>query len=255
MTLDTVIICDIPLSTQLFPLFRDSTNCRTVKLSPAQIASNTTGGQFEAVACDSANGKIYTANTEPPLVIWSLDVSTGVYSVLIDVQSRPEWTSKITEIQGMTYDPIGKHLYVLAGGEKLILQSTLNGTLIGAPSNLSAVEDPNDVTFEPTTGDLIVIGEPAQVARYSKRPPTASPTKAPTSAPVKAPTKAPVKAPVKGPTKAPTKAPVKASNTTAPVISPTKPPVRPNCGLLNLNIFCPLTGCGFFGRLLGLCNF
>ena len=247
MTLDTVIICDIPLSTQLFPLFRDSTNCRTVKLSPAQIASNTTGGQFEAVACDSANGKIYTANTEPPLVIWSLDVSTGVYSVLIDVQSRPEWTSKITEIQGMTYDPIGKHLYVLAGGEKLILQSALNGTLIGAPLNLSAVEDPNDVTFEPTTGDLIVIGEPAQVARYSKRPPTASPTKAPTSAPVKAPTKAPVKAP--------TKAPVKASNTTAPVKSPTKSPVRPDCGLLNLNIFCPFSGCGFFGRLLGLCKY
>ena len=158
------------------------------------------------MACDSGSGKIYTANSEPPLTIWSLDVSTGVYSVLIDVQSRPEWTSKITEIQGMTYDPIGKHLYVLAGGEKLILQSAMNGTLIGAPLNLSAVEDPNDVTFEPTTGDLIVIGEPAQVARYSKRPPTASPTKAPTSAPVKAPTKAPVKAPVKGPTKAPTKA-------------------------------------------------
>ena len=26
------------------------------------------------------------------------------------------------------------------------------------------------------------------------------------------------------------------------------------CGLLNLSIFCPLTLCGLFGRLLGLCN-
>jgi hypothetical protein len=33
-------------------------------------------------------------------------------------------------------------------------------------------------------------------------------------------------------------------------VSPTKKP----CGLLRLGFFCPFTLCGFFGKLLGLCN-
>ena len=32
------------------------------------------------------------------------------------------------------------------------------------------------------------------------------------------------------------------------------PPSQEPCGLLNLSIFCPLTFCGIFGRLLGLCR-
>lgn len=31
-------------------------------------------------------------------------------------------------------------------------------------------------------------------------------------------------------------------------------PVRSSCGLLGLSLFCPLTFCGVFGRLLGLCS-
>lgn len=37
----------------------------------------------------------------------------------------------------------------------------------------------------------------------------------------------------------------------APVAAPTKP--KP-CGLLKLSIFCPSTGCGIIGKLLGLCK-
>lgn len=46
----------------------------------------------------------------------------------------------------------------------------------------------------------------------------------------------------------PTPAPAGAPNS-SPVAAPTRP-----CGLLGLGIFCPFTFCGFFGRLLGLCN-
>ena len=35
----------------------------------------------------------------------------------------------------------------------------------------------------------------------------------------------------------------------ADIVDPTGP-----CGLLGLGIFCPLSGCGLFGRLLGLCD-
>ena len=71
------------------------------------------------------------------------------------------------------------------------------------------------------------------------------PTKAPTKTPTKAPTKRPTKAPTKRPSKAPTVAPTK---------TPTKAPVQPDCGLLGLNIFCPFSFCGLFGRLLGFCD-
>jgi ABC-type phosphate transport system substrate-binding protein len=41
----------------------------------------------------------------------------------------------------------------------------------------------------------------------------------------------------------------------SPVASPvTAPSEDKSCGLLGLSIFCPLSFCGLFGRLLGLCN-
>jgi 2',3'-cyclic-nucleotide 2'-phosphodiesterase (5'-nucleotidase family) len=73
------------------------------------------------------------------------------------------------------------------------------------------------------------------------------PANRPTNAPFRANTRAPVsKAPViKVPSKAPTVAPTK---------TPTTAPQRSDCGLLGLNVFCPFTFCGLFGRLLGLCD-
>ena len=89
--------------------------------------------------------------------------------------------------------------------------------------------------------------------------PTKSPTKMPTQAPTKTPTNAPVsipgKVPTKAPAKKPTKAPTKKPATTIPTETPTSVPVK--CGLLGLNIFCPLPGkCGWGKRLLnwGSCD-
>lgn len=38
------------------------------------------------------------------------------------------------------------------------------------------------------------------------------------------------------------------------VDSSTPPPVAPSCGVFGLDLFCPLTSCGWLGRLLGLCK-
>ena len=40
---------------------------------------------------------------------------------------------------------------------------------------------------------------------------------------------------------------------TNPVLTPREAELDVVCGLLSLSLFCPLSGCGFFGRLLGLC--
>lgn len=51
------------------------------------------------------------------------------------------------------------------------------------------------------------------------------------------------------PTSPPTNKP-----TRAPVLSPVAPPVNDkSCGIFGLNVFCPLTFCGLFGRVLGFC--
>jgi ABC-type phosphate transport system substrate-binding protein len=54
------------------------------------------------------------------------------------------------------------------------------------------------------------------------------------------------------PTKPPTRPPVVVPPSVP--VSPVAPPSQEPCGLLNLSIFCPLTFCGIFGRLLGLCR-
>jgi 2',3'-cyclic-nucleotide 2'-phosphodiesterase / 3'-nucleotidase / 5'-nucleotidase len=58
-------------------------------------------------------------------------------------------------------------------------------------------------------------------------------------------------APVAPPVVAPVAAPVVA----APVQAPVKPPTASKeCGLFGFSLFCPLTRCGLFGRILGICK-
>ena len=202
--LDTVRICDIPGSNQLVPLFRDSSNCRVATLTSAQLGtiSTNTNQRFEAIACDPDKGKIYVGTEEAPMSIWSLDYVAGTFQLLIDVQNIPAWTAQINEISGMTYDPIGEMLYVLSAANKRVLQSTLSGTVVGNPLSVSSLSSPEGLSFEPTTGDLIVFGEPREIARYVLKA-----TKSPISPAPKAPPSAPTTTPTQAPTKAPTEAP------------------------------------------------
>ena len=227
-----VHICDIPASDQRVPLFRDSSNCRIAKLSPAQIADPNLAnpeenGRFEAIACDPANGKIYVGNEFSPLLIWSLDYTSGVFDVLIDAERLPDWQDFVFEINGMEYDPIGQTLYVLNTIDQVIFQSTLNGTLIDF-LNVFEVLEPGGLSFEPATGNLIVVGEPGEIALYvstETKSPTNAPTKVPTLSPTKAPTRAPTKSPTDAPTKSPSFKPTQAP-TKAPTLSPTKSPTK-----------------------------
>lgn len=52
--------------------------------------------------------------------------------------------------------------------------------------------------------------------------------------------------PTDPPTTRPTRAPVTRAPTNAPIVR--------KCGVLGLSLFCPLTGCGFWGRLFGICS-
>jgi hypothetical protein len=86
-------------------------------------------------------------------------------------------------------------------------------------------------------------------------PPVPVPVPVTPPVPVPVPVPRPVPVPVPVPRPVPV-APVKppANATLAPTGSPTTAPVRPDCGLFGLNVFCPFTFCGLFGRLLRLCR-
>lgn len=190
---------------------------------------------FEGIACDPVNGKLYIASEESPKIIWSVDYATGIYEVLIDVERLPSWT--ILSMNGLTYDPLGQSLYVLSSESKVIVQSSLNGTIIGESLSVGMIDDPGGLSYEPVTGDLLVFGEPAMFARFSKKV-LGNATIAPTAAPsgdaseVISPTNAPISVTVDAPEKSPptTESPVSlpavsSSPITLPVVeTPTKLP-------------------------------
>ena len=192
---------DIPTSNQLVPLFRDSSNCGIARLSPAQASNpnvsnmGDVNGRFEAIACDPVNGKMYVGNEESPMIVWALDFASGIVSVLIDVQQLPDWTARKTEIfrHGERSDwPDALRPLIT---RKVAIQSTFNGTVIDSPLDVSMLNDPGSLSFEPTTGETAIFGAPPIIA---------IPTKAPSKSPTKEPTKFPTKTPTKQPTKAPT---------------------------------------------------
>jgi SdiA-regulated len=170
-----VAVCDIPTSGQVAPLFRDSSNCRILKLSPQQLSNrNITNPEpnegFEGVACDPDNGRLFVIQEKSPMLVWSVNFTTGVYETLIDVQKLPSWTSRVTDLSAIAYCPIGQTLYVMSQESKVILQSKLDGTLIGDVLSISMTDQPEGLSFIPTTGELVVFGEPDEVARFTKKP-------------------------------------------------------------------------------------
>lgn len=271
-----VAICDIPNSNLVDPLFRDSSNCRVLKLSPAQLSNSSLTNPepnegFEGVACDPINRKLYVAQEKTPMIIWSVSFDTGVYEVLLDVQRLPSWTSLITDIADISYDPMSQSLYVLSQESKVVLKSKLDGTLIGGTLSVPMTNQPEGLAFVPATGDLFVYAEPNEIARFAKKQsvpvpspmslPTPvmvpvktslSPSAAPSGTPVKAPVKAPippvvtpVKAPVKislSPSAAPSRMPVKTpvSPVSVPVKSPVKISERPSASPSRIPVKSPV---------------
>jgi SdiA-regulated len=198
-------------------------------LTAAQIAQTSAdlNQGFEDLACDAANGKIYLITEKLPRRVWSLDVATGLFEIIIDVETLSSWTSQLSDLAGLTYDPVGKTLFVLSEESKRIVQSTLNGTLLGPSLSVANATAPEGLSFIPSTGELLVQSEPNQILRFPRKTSglVCTPV-APTRAPV-APVNAPV-APVAP--SAPAVAPVAPS---APVVAPMVPsapaaPVAPS---------------------------
>jgi hypothetical protein len=72
--------------------------------------------------------------------------------------------------------------------------------------------------------------------------------------PVPVPVKVPIPLPVPGVVPVPVTTPMVApAPAPTPMKSPVATPTR-RCGLLGLRLFCPFTGCGLLGRLLGICR-
>ena len=171
-----VAVCDIPTINQVVPIFRDSSNCRIMTLAQNQRNRTSTDANegFEGVVCDPMNGKLYVIQEKNPMLMWSVDFNSGVYSEMIDVQSLSSWTSRVVDLAGITYDNFTQSLYVLSQESKSIVQSTLNGTILGNALSVSMMNAPEGLSFDPVTGDLIVYGEPNEIARFSKGPVVAS---------------------------------------------------------------------------------
>lgn len=117
----------------------------------------------------------------------------------------------------------------------------------------------NSLTLPPPQGSPITAPVPAPITAPST--PTMAPVKTPSKSPTKTPTKAPTKAPTKSPTMAPTTAPaIPDAPVEAPITAPIAPTALPpstihrKCGPFGFRFVCPLTRCGLFGRLLGLCK-
>jgi SdiA-regulated len=238
-------------------------------LTPAQVAQTSSDANqgFEDVACDAASGKIYVITEKSPRRVWSLDVATGLYEIIIDVETLAPWTSQLSDLAGLTYDPVGKTLFVLSEESKRIVQSTLNGTLLGPSLSVANATAPEGLSFVPSTGELLVQSEPNQILRFARKTtglvctpvaptrapvapvaPTAprapsapvlapvvpgaptAPVASPASSPVVAPIASPVLAPVVAPVTAPVAAPVTApvaAPVTAPVAAPVTAPKSP----------------------------
>lgn len=118
-------------------------------------------------------------------------------------------------VESGAYTPLSRRIYMNFFDGSL----SFSGSFLSYGFNPPGIARLRATGYVPPTRDEIVEG----LTNIGRDPPV------PTSPPVRPPTNPPVAAPGAAPT-------------------------SPSCGLLGLSIFCPLTFCGFFGRLLGLCS-
>lgn len=171
-----------------------------------------------------------------------------------------------------------------------LMPEKVEGVAIDSAGNVWVNNDNDGINNNSGEQQLVLMG-PLYAVDMPSSSPSASPKKAPVTPPVVAPIPVPIPVPVTAPTPnvttptppvtAPTppvtapvtppvsppvpvkvpsppvkvpSAPVPVNATTAPAVAPVKAPVKDDCGILGLNIFCPFSFCGLFGRILGFCD-
>lgn len=176
-----VTICDVATTTTggagagADPLFKESANCRVLGLTnkqkndPSETSAKANKG-FEGVACDPDNGKLYVIQEKNPMRVWSVDVATGDYETLIDVESKADWKALVTDLSGITFDPMNGILYILSQESGVVIASSLDGELVvdSGVLNVSMANQPEGIYHIPATGALFVASEPNEIFRYTR---------------------------------------------------------------------------------------
>ena len=104
----SVALCDVPAEEiQDAKIYRDSSNCRVLGMTEEMMADPLTTSEnpnkgFEGVACDPWNKKLYVAQEEEPRRIFSVDVETGAFQVIIDIENNPAWSGLVSDLSGVS---------------------------------------------------------------------------------------------------------------------------------------------------------
>ena len=100
------------------------------------------------------------------MLLWELDLQTGEFEVMIPVESLNSWTNVVEDLAGITFDPVKRTLFVLSEDSKLVIESHLNGTIIGEPLSVSQANQPEGIYVAAPLGELWIASEPNELLVY-----------------------------------------------------------------------------------------
>lgn len=66
----------------------------------------------------------------------------------------------------LAFDPTNKTLYVLSEDSKVVIETTLEGEIVGQPLDVSQASQPEGIYFAPSKGELWIASEPNELLRY-----------------------------------------------------------------------------------------
>ena len=69
-------------------------------LDPLQTSQDPNEG-LEGIACDPWNKKLYVAQETKPRRIFSVDVETGIFEILLDIENNPTWSDLVDDVSGV----------------------------------------------------------------------------------------------------------------------------------------------------------
>eukprot|EP00977_Amphora_coffeiformis_P022132 scaffold10520_cov144-Amphora_coffeaeformis.AAC.1 len=168
----TAALCNIPDNDSNEDIdLENSDSCVSYSLSSAVLNDATLWDPspnrgFEGVACDAEGQKLYLAQEKDPMAIWQLDLTTGSFEVMIPVSSLSPWTDLVEDLAGLAFDPIKRTLFVLSEDSKLVVETTLEGEILGNPLDVSQANQPEGIYFAPSRGELWIASEPNELLLY-----------------------------------------------------------------------------------------